>query len=104
MVPLRAQKVPNHLFADQNTPPEIPIDFPGISNNLLLSLNDIPEDCMIVIEAPRDLDGAQSDLLWRLQCSLKLQVTSLKPQVTSLKPQVTSLKPQVTSLKPQVTT
>ena len=59
MVPLRAQKVPNHLFADQNTPPEIPIDLSGISNNLPLSLNDIPEDCRVVIEAPRDLDGAQ---------------------------------------------
>ena len=90
VISLRVQKVPNDLFADQSTPPEIPIDLSGISNNLPLSLNDIPEDYRVVIRASRDLDGAQSDVPRRLQCSLKPQVTSLKPQVPSLKPTVST--------------
>ena len=102
VISLRAQKVPNHLFTDQSSPSEIPINLSGIPNYLPLTLNDTLEDYRVVIQAPRDLYGAQSDLPRRRQCSLKPQVTSLKSQVTSSKPQVTSFKPQVTSLKLQV--
>ena len=53
MISLKAQKVPNHLFADQSIPPEIPIDLSGISNNLSLSLSDDPEVQTDLPEGPR---------------------------------------------------
>ena len=62
MISLKAQKVPNCLFADQSTPLEIPIDLSGIPNYLPLTLNDILEDYRVVIQAPRDLYGARSKL------------------------------------------
>ena len=53
MISLKAQKVPNCLFADQSIPPEIPIDLSGISNNLPLSLSDEPEVQTDLPEGPR---------------------------------------------------
>ena len=43
VISLRVQKVPNDLFADQSTPPEIPIDLSVISSNLPLTLCDISD-------------------------------------------------------------
>ena len=43
VVPLRAQKVLNHLFADQNTLLEIPLELSGIPSDLPANLSDIPD-------------------------------------------------------------